>query len=69
MTKRTFSFRVDVTLDDYSLAGSEYDRIKFYLASTRGLKETIQSGIPMDDLEFREIDPLRATKIKVQRIK
>ncbi len=69
MSRKTFRFEVEVTIDETRLAGSEYNRIKHYLGTVTGLKNTICRGVPCHDNEFRDIDPLSGyiTKVNVRK--
>ncbi|TFH07490.1 MAG: hypothetical protein E4H14_08385 [Candidatus Thorarchaeota archaeon] len=67
-SKEVFKFEVDVEIDKDALSGSEYKRLKSYIGTNKGLKETIQQGVDLSHLEFRETNPLKATKIKVRKI-
>ena len=67
--KKIFRYNVEITVDGEDLAGSEYTAIKGYYQSARKVKETLLSGMDVNDYKFREIDPVRAVKIKVRQTK
>ncbi len=65
--KITLHFDVEVTIDEKNIAGSEFNRIKHYIGTTRGLRKAILSGIDSQDHMFRDIDPQRSVKVKVKK--